>query len=151
MPNLAIHGGAPAKSKPFPVWPIYDDRERDALIEVLESRVWWRSPGTQTLAFEREFAAYHQAKHGIAVTNGTHAIEVALAALGIGPGDEVIAPNATFVATASAVLFAGALPVGGGNSKPYPSSSFCASAGTSGARVDSDTSMLASRFHSLCR
>ena len=111
MPNLAIHGGAPAKSKPFPVWPIYDDRERDALIEVLESRVWWRSPGTQTLAFEREFAAYHQAKHGIAVTNGTHAIEVALAALGIGPGDEVIAPNATFVATASAVLFAGALPV----------------------------------------
>ena len=111
MPNLAIHGGAPAKSKPFPVWPIYDDRERDALTEVLESRVWWRSPGTQTLAFEREFAAYHQAKHGIAVTNGTHAIEVALAALGIGPGDEVIAPNATFVATASAVLFAGALPV----------------------------------------
>lgn len=111
MPNLAIHGGAPAKSKPFPVWPIYDDRERDALIEVLESRVWWRTPGTKTLAFEREFAAYHQAKHGIAVTNGTHAIEVALAALGVGPGDEVIVPNATFVATASAVLFAGALPV----------------------------------------
>lgn len=111
MPNLALHGGAPAKSKPFPVWPIYDDLERDALNEVLESRVWWRTPGTKTLAFEREFAAYHQAKHGIAVTNGTHAIEVALAAMGIGPGDEVIVPNATFVATASAVLFAGALPV----------------------------------------
>ena len=59
----------------------------------------------------RRFAEYHQAKHGIAVTNGTHAIEVALAAAGIGPGDEVIVPNATFVATASAVLFAGALPV----------------------------------------
>lgn len=111
MPNLAIHGGSPAKSKPFPAWPIYDERERQALNEVLESGVWWRTPGTKTLAFEREFAAYHQAKHGIAVTNGTHALEVALAAMGIGSGDEVIVPNATFVATASAVLFAGALPV----------------------------------------
>ena len=111
MPNLAIHGGSPAKTKPFPAWPIYDEREREALNEVLESGVWWRTPGTKTLAFEQEFAAYHQAKHGIAVTNGTHALEVALAAMGIGSGDEVIVPNATFVATASAVLFAGALPV----------------------------------------
>ena len=111
MPKLAIHGGSPAKTKPFPVWPIFDERERQALNEVLESRVWWRTPGTKTLAFEREFAAYHEARHGIAVTNGTHALEVALAAMGIGPGDEVIVPNATFVATASAVLFAGALPV----------------------------------------
>lgn len=111
MPNLAILGGSPAKTKPFPAWPIYDDRERQALNEVLESGVWWRTPGTKTLAFEQEFAAYHQAKHGIAVTNGTHALEVALAAMGIGSGDEVIVPNATFVATASAVLFTGALPV----------------------------------------
>ncbi len=111
MPKLAIHGGKPAKTKSFPAWPIYDERERQALNEVLESGVWWRTPGTKTLAFEREFAAFHQAKHGIAVTNGTHALEVALAAMGIGAGDEVIVPNATFVATASAVLFAGALPV----------------------------------------
>ena len=111
MPKLAIQGGSSAKSKPFPDWPIYDDLERDALNEVLESREWWRTEGTKTLEFEQRFAAYHQAKHGIAVTNGTHAIEVALAAAGIGPGDEVIVPNATFVATASAVLFAGALPV----------------------------------------
>jgi len=111
MPKLAILGGPPAKSKPFPAWPIFDERERDALNEVLESGVWWRTPGTKTLAFEQQFAAFHQAKHGIAVTNGTHALEVALAALGIGAGDEVIVPNATFVATASAVLFAGALPV----------------------------------------
>ena len=111
MPKLAIRGGTPAKSKPFPDWPIYDDLERGALNEVLESRDWWRTEGSKTLAFEKSFAEYHQAKHGIAVTNGTHAIEVALAAMGIGPGDEVIVPNATFVATASAVLFAGALPV----------------------------------------
>jgi dTDP-4-amino-4,6-dideoxygalactose transaminase len=54
---------------------------------------------------------YHQAKHGIAVTNGTAALEVVLAALGVGPGDEVIVPDFTFIATASAVLAAGALPV----------------------------------------
>ncbi|MCY3832250.1 MAG: DegT/DnrJ/EryC1/StrS family aminotransferase [Chloroflexi bacterium] len=111
MPKLAILGGAPAKSKPFPTWPIFDEREREALNEVLESGLWWRTPGTKTLAFERQFAAFHQARHGVAVTNGTHALEVALAAMGVGPGDEVIVPNATFVATASAVLFAGALPV----------------------------------------
>ena len=111
MVKLAIQGGTPTKSKPFPIWPIYDELERQALNEVLESRVWWRTPGTKTLEFEQRFADYHQAKHGIAVTNGTHAIEVALAAMGVGPGDEVIVPNATFVATASAVLFAGALPV----------------------------------------
>jgi dTDP-4-amino-4,6-dideoxygalactose transaminase len=63
------------------------------------------------MEFEQEFATYHDAKYGIAVTNGTAALEVALAALGVGPGDEVLVPDFTFVATASAVLFAGALPV----------------------------------------
>ncbi len=111
MEKLALLGGNPLKTTPFPDWPQYDDRERQALMEVLESRAWWRTPGTHTQQFERNFAAYHQAKHGIAVTNGTAALEVALAALGVGPGDEVIIPDFTFVATASAVLFAGALPV----------------------------------------
>lgn len=111
MSKLALLGGPQAKTKPFPEWPQYDERERQALCEVLDSRSWWRTPGTRTLAFEQEFAAFHQAKHGIAVTNGTHALEVVLAALGIGPGDEVIVPDYTFVATASAVLFAGAMPV----------------------------------------
>lgn len=111
MSELALLGGAKTKRKPFPVWPQYDDRERRALQEVLESRVWWRTPGTQTLEFEQAFARYHGARHGIAVTNGTAALEVTIAALGIGHGDEVIVPNFTFVATASAVLFANALPV----------------------------------------
>ncbi len=111
MSTLALSGGLPAKTKPFPAWPHYDEREREALLEVLDSRVWWRTPGTQTLKFEQEFAAFHHAKHGIAVTNGTHALEVVLAALGIGQGDEVIVPDYTFVATASCVLFTGALPV----------------------------------------
>jgi len=111
MSELALFGGRKAKGKPFPEWPIYDDKERGVLMEVLESRIWWRTPGTKTFEFEREFAAFHGARHGVAVTNGTAAIEVVMAALNVGPGDEVIVPDFTFIATASAVLFAGALPV----------------------------------------
>lgn len=111
MSQLALKGGPRTKTKPFPAWPIHDERERQALLEVLESNIWWRTPGTRTLKFEQEFAAFHGAKHGIAITNGTHAIEVLLTALDVGPGDEVIVPDSTFVATASAVLYAGAMPV----------------------------------------
>jgi dTDP-4-amino-4,6-dideoxygalactose transaminase len=111
MSSLAMLGGRKAKGKPFPVWPYYDSNEDRALKEVLESRVWWRTPGTKTLEFEKSFAKFHGARHGIAVTNGTAALEVTIAALGITAGDEVIVPNFTFVATASAVLFANALPV----------------------------------------
>lgn len=111
MPELAISGGGKTKTKPFPLWPQYDETEQEALKGVLESRIWWRTPGTKTLKFEEDFARYHQARFGIAVTNGTAALEVTLAALGIGANDEVIVPDFTFIATASAVLFAGALPV----------------------------------------
>lgn len=111
MSQLALLGGPRSKRKPFPEWPLYDDRERSALMQVLESRTWWRTPGTRTLQFENNFARYHAARHGVAVTNGTAALEIAMAALGVGPGDEVIVPDFTFFATASAVLFAGAMPV----------------------------------------
>ena len=111
MSQLALLGGRKAKTKPFPIWPQFDDGERRALSDVLEARHWWRTPGTKTLEFERAFAEFHGARHGLAVTNGTAALEVAMAALGIGPGDEVLVPDFTFVATASAVLFTGALPV----------------------------------------
>ena len=111
MSALALLGGEKAKSKPFPIWPHYDEAEERALKQVLESRIWWRTPGTNTLEFEQAFAKFHGARHGIAVTNGTAALEVTMAGLGIGAGDEVILPDFTFVATASAVLFANALPV----------------------------------------
>ena len=111
MAALALLGGEKAKTKPFPIWPHYDEAEERALKQVLESRIWWRTPGTKTLEFERAFAKFHGARHGIAVTNGTAALEVTMAGLGIGAGDEVILPDFTFVATASAVLFANALPV----------------------------------------
>jgi dTDP-4-amino-4,6-dideoxygalactose transaminase len=111
MEKLALLGGNPAKTNDFPAWPQYDQKEENALMEVLHSGVWWRTPGTKTLEFEGLFAEYHQARHGIACTNGTAALEIVMAGLGIGLGDEVIVPDFTFVASASAVLFAGAMPV----------------------------------------
>lgn len=111
MEKLALLGGTPTKTRPFPDWPQYDQREEKALLDVLHSGIWWRTPGTRTLQFEQDFAAYHQVKHGIACTNGTAALEIAMAALGIGLDDEVIIPDFTFVATASAVLTVGAMPV----------------------------------------
>ena len=68
MPELALLGGAKSKRKPFPEWPQFDANERRALMEVLESRVWWRTPGTRTLEFEQAFAKVHGARHGVAVT-----------------------------------------------------------------------------------
>lgn len=111
MSELALLGGKPVRDVDFPAWPQYDDREREALLEVLESRVWCRTQGTRAFEFEEAFAAYHGARHGIATANGTAALEVTMAALGIGSGDEVILPDYTYFATASAILFAGALPV----------------------------------------
>ena len=95
----------------WPAWPYFEADERDAVAEVLQSgRVnYWT--GTRGRAFERAFADYTGAAHGIAVSNGTVAIELALQGLGIGPGEEVIVPSCTFVATASAVLRLGAVPV----------------------------------------
>src|SRR2546421_9489200 len=80
MAELAVNGGKKSNQKGFPVWPQYDDAERRALQDVLDSRVWWRTPGTKTLAFEQAFAKFHGAKHGIAVTNGTAALEVTISA-----------------------------------------------------------------------
>jgi dTDP-4-amino-4,6-dideoxygalactose transaminase len=109
--QLAIHGGAQTKTASFPNWPQYDEKEEKALMDVLHSGIWWRTPGTKTLEFEEKFAAYQQARYGLACTNGTAALEIAIAALGIGLGDEVIVPDFTFIASASAVLFVGAMPV----------------------------------------
>jgi len=68
-------------------------------------------PEPRAWEFEVSFACFHGARHGIAVTNGTAALEVAMAALGLSSGDEVMVPNFTFVVTASVVLLANALPV----------------------------------------
>ncbi|MGZ0149091.1 DegT/DnrJ/EryC1/StrS family aminotransferase [Kribbella sp. WER1] len=95
----------------MPEWPQYDDEEAKALLEVLSSGKWGSTSGDTVAAFEREFAAYQQAGHAVCLANGTLAIAVALRAAGVGIGDEVIVPPYTFIATASAALFVGAVPV----------------------------------------
>ncbi len=110
MAHLAINGAAPIRRRPFPTWPVYDESEIKALIETLESGIWGiDSPVIEQ--FEKNFAEFCQAQHVVACTNGTDAIYVALQALGLGPGDEVIIPPYTFIATAIGVLMTGATPV----------------------------------------
>lgn len=87
----------------------YDEREAEAVVQVLRSR--WLTMGQVTQDFERQFAGYVGARHAFAVTNCTAALHLALAALDIGPGAEVIVPSLSFVATANAVLYTGASPV----------------------------------------
>jgi len=97
------------------VWKIplsdldYDEEEEKAVLDVLRSR--WLTMGETTQRFEEFFAEYCGVKHAIAVSNGTVALHLACLAAGIGPGDEVIVPALTFVATAACVRYVGATPV----------------------------------------
>lgn len=111
MAKLAIHGGTPVRTKPFPSWPIWDGKELEYLKQVVESGKWGSIHGDRVKTFETEYAEYHDAKNGICVNSGTTALKIALQALGIGCGDEVIVPAYTFVASATAILEAGAIPV----------------------------------------
>jgi len=108
---LAIDGGTPVRSQPFPAWPVFDHREERALLEVLHSGHWGALTGTKVPAFEKAFAQFQDAAYGVCVPNGTIALELALRALGVGPGDEVITTPYTFIATASAAFAVGARPV----------------------------------------
>lgn len=110
METLAIKGGNPVRNKPFTKWPIYGEEEISAVKKVFESGNWGIG-GTKVAEFQESFAKLHEAKYGIAVANGTVAIEIALKACKIGQGDEVIIPNYTFAATATAVLNVNAIPV----------------------------------------
>lgn len=108
---LAIKGGQPLRTKPFPPWPVFEQDEIDAVAAVLASgRVnYWT--GEECRRFEEEFAALSGTCHAISLANGTLALELALHALGIGPGDEVIVPARTFIASASCAVVRGAVPV----------------------------------------
>jgi dTDP-4-amino-4,6-dideoxygalactose transaminase len=87
----------------------FDAEEESAVLEVLRSR--WLSSGAVTQEFEREFAGFVGAKHAVAVSNCTAALHLALASLDLGPGDEVVVPSLTFVATVNAIRYTGATPV----------------------------------------
>ncbi len=111
MAHLAIAGGTPQRQNPYPSWPIWTQEEVDAVQAVVTSGRWISLQGTEVSKFETEFAAYHDAAYGIAVVNGTVALKLALTATGVGVGDEVLMPAYTFVATATAALEIGAVPV----------------------------------------
>ena len=106
---LAVCGGTPACVGSWPPWPVFDDTERRLLSGVLESGKWWF--GDRVRQFESEFAAFQGSRYAVTCTNGTTAIEMGLKALGVLPGNEVIVPPYSFVATASAVVTVGAIPV----------------------------------------
>lgn len=111
--RLALLGGAPLRSEPWPAWPEHGDAERAALARVLASGSWggFPSPNTEARAFAERFAAYCGVRHAIPCANGTVAIGLALQAARVEPGAEVVTTAYTFVGTATGILQAGALPV----------------------------------------
>jgi 8-amino-3,8-dideoxy-alpha-D-manno-octulosonate transaminase len=121
VPLLAAEGGTPIRTKALQAryfGPLYyDDKERAELLEVLETGrpFRWYGPGNQppmkVATFEKEFAAHMQTKYALAVSSGTAALQCAVAAVGIGPGDEVILPAWTWHSCFNAIVLAGALPV----------------------------------------
>jgi dTDP-4-amino-4,6-dideoxygalactose transaminase len=113
MAELAIRGGTPVRPQGYPSWPVHDERDVEAVAAVVRGGNWggFPEPGPNAAAVEERFATYQGASHGILMSNGTITMEVALKALGIGWGDEVIVPALTFAATAYAVIAAGAVPV----------------------------------------
>lgn len=110
MSNLALLGGTPIGKTIAPTWPIHGQLEEQAVLEVVRSGKWG-TDGPKQVEFEKAFSAYCGADYGIMMTNGTHTLRLALEALGIGPGDEVIVPGVTWQATASAVLDVNATPI----------------------------------------
>ena len=108
---LALLGGKPVRREHFSRWPIVAENDEKGWMEVLRTKKWCRIDGENADRFEETWSRMMGAKHCVAVANGTNALITSLAALGIGPGDEVLVPPYTFVATINAVLMHHALPV----------------------------------------
>ena len=110
MAKLAIEGGPKAVTNQLTLWPQFDEKAIQAVVEVLRSGKVNYWTGRKGMEFERRFAEWQGSRYGVAVSSGTAALHVALSALGVGPGDEVIVPSYTFIATSFAVVQAGAVP-----------------------------------------
>lgn len=109
--KLAINGGKKLVKKPFPGWPSLSKKGIEKAEEVLKSGKvnYWTGPLGQE--FEEKWAKYNGAKFAVSTSNGTSALHTAVSSLGIGPGDEVICPSYSFIASSFCILQAGALPV----------------------------------------
>lgn len=113
MSELAILGGPRTRQEPYPHWPVWDQRDLDAVTEVIKSGQWggYPYPGPKTAELAQKFSSLQGGGYAVPMANGTVTMEVALRAADIGWGDEVIIPAYTFQATAAAPLAAGAIPV----------------------------------------
>ena len=113
MSQLAILGGPKTRPQPYPHWPVWDQRDIDAVTEVIKSGQWggYPYPGPKTAELAHRFADLQGGGYAVPMANGTVTMEVACRAAGIGWGDEVIVPAYTFQATAAAPMAAGAIPV----------------------------------------
>jgi len=113
MAKLAINGGSPikdVKDNPWPAWPVWGKEEERSLIEVLNSGVWSYN-GPKETEFNKLFAEFTGTKYAVCTVNGTVTLQIALEALGIGVGDEVILPGLTWQATAATIIDVNAIPV----------------------------------------
>ncbi len=107
----AIMGGIPVRTEGFPSWPQIEDNDRETWKDVLEKKGWCRLNGDYVKTFEKKYAELMGAKECLGTMNGTNALLASLNALGVGPGDEVLVPPYTFVATINVVLMQHALPI----------------------------------------
>ena len=108
--RLAIEGGPKAVTNKLAGWPQFDEKAVKAVKEVLMSGKvnYWTGP--KGMEFERKFAEWQGSKYAISASSGTAALHIAISALGIGPGDEVIVPSYTFIASSFSIVQAGAIP-----------------------------------------
>ena len=113
MSDLALLGGTPVRDTPFPEWPAYStEEEAGVVLDALRSgHLCGAAGGTYHPAFEEAFASWCGATGAVTCNSGSSAIHVALEAVGVGPGDEVIVPVYTYYASGTSVLVAGAIPV----------------------------------------
>jgi dTDP-4-amino-4,6-dideoxygalactose transaminase len=109
--TLAVLGGRPVRTEHFPSWPILERNDRESWSKVLEEGHWCRLDGNYANTFEKVYAEQCGTQHCTATANGTSALYASLNALGVGPGDEILVPPYTFVATINVVLLNYALPV----------------------------------------
>jgi perosamine synthetase len=109
--QIALKGGKPVRTTPWPKWPVFTDKDKADLAALLDDGRMTSITGPKVREFEEKYAAAFGARHALATCNGVTAIHLALAALEIGPGDEVIVPAHTFIGTSIPVLMANAIPV----------------------------------------
>ena len=109
--RLAIDGGAPVLTRrDYRNWPVVGPDERQLVNEVLDTGIFAGGTAPQVAALEKEWAAYVGSKRCLTTCSGTAALHMALAATGVGPGDEVITSAFTFLASASCALHQNAIP-----------------------------------------